>query len=425
MTSIDVSESFGNVVPFGRRKARLHACVIDSRPHTRTFLRAALEDAGFVACECATLDELEAAVGRQPAGLVVLCVPPDGIESAYVLQTLARAKFQGKILLLAPLDLPALAAVRRAAEELGLVVLPPLATPVSHASFRSAVAALLPDEEPPTTPVDVAEAVAAGWLELWYQPKVNAQTLCFDSAEALVRMRHPDWGVVPPAYFIPDDSDPHVRALSDFIIGRAIDDWRYFAIDHGHVEIAINLPVDFLRDPTSVEGLCAQMPNHSAFRGMIVEVNGTEVFRNLELMKEVAARVRFHNIGIAIDDLGAEWSWLLRNVGHFPFVEIKVDRKFVAGCANDRLKRSICRHILEFANSVGSRSIAEGVETREDFICVRDMGFDIVQGFLFAKPMPACRFDRFLDGRSTTMPQWPACSVEGLFIADGEGLSAP
>jgi len=97
----------------------------------------------------------------------------------------------------------------------------------------------------------------------------------------------------------------------------------------------------------------------------------------------------------------------LRNVGHFPFVEIKVDRKFVAGCANDRLKRSICRQILAFANSVGSRSIAKGVETREDFICVRDMGFDIVQGFLFAKPMPARRFDRFLEGCSTALPQWP------------------
>lgn len=423
--SIDSPESIGNVVPFGRRKVRPRATVIDSKRHTRTFLREALEEAGFVASECATPDELAAEVGRQPPGLVVLCVPPDGIESAYVLRMLSRMNFHGKILLLAPRDLPALAAVRQAAEELGLAVLPPLSTPFNHASLRTSVAELLPVGEPPTPPVDVAEAVAAGWLELWYQPKVNAQSLGFDSAEALVRMRHPHWGVVPPAYFIPDDSDPHFRALSDFVIGRAIADWRYFAVDHGHVEIAINLPVDFLRDPESVERLCAQMPNHPAFGGMIVEVNGTEVFRNLELMKDVAARVRFHNIGIAIDDLGAEWSWLLKNVGHFPFVEIKVDRKFVAGCADDRLKRSICRHILAFANSVGSRSIAEGVETREDFVCVRDMGFDIVQGFLFAKPMPARRFDRFLESRSAALPQWPSCPIEGLFTPDVGVVSPP
>jgi EAL domain-containing protein (putative c-di-GMP-specific phosphodiesterase class I) len=329
-----------------------------------------------------------------------------------------RGELPGGILLLGPRGLPALAAVQRAAEELGLEVLPPLSTPFSDESLRASVAAFLPGEEPSTSPVDVAEAVAAGWLELWYQPKINAQSLCFDSAEALVRMRHPYWGVVPPAYFIPDDSDPHLRALSEFVIGRAIDDWRHFVVDHGHVEIAINLPVDFLRDPESVDSLCRQLPNHPAFKGIIVEVNGTEVLRNLELMKEVAARVRFHNIGIAIDDLGAEWPSLLSNVGHFPFVEIKVDRKFVAGCANDRLKRSICRHILDFANSVGSRSIAEGIETREDFVCVREMGFDIVQGFLFAKPMPVLKFGKSLLSRPVTPPPWQLCGIEGLPTPD-------
>jgi EAL domain-containing protein (putative c-di-GMP-specific phosphodiesterase class I)/CheY-like chemotaxis protein len=416
--SIEGPESISNVISFGRHKTRPRACVIDSKRHTRAFLKKALEDTGFAASECANHEELAAEVGRQPPRLVVHCVSPDGIESAHVLRTLSAASFQGGILLLGPRGLPALAAVQRAAEELGLEVLPPLSTPFSDESLRASVAAFLPGEEPSTSPVDVAEAVAAGWLELWYQPKINAQSLCFDSAEALVRMRHPYWGVVPPAYFIPDDSDPHLRALSEFVIGRAIDDWRHFVVDHGHVEIAINLPVDFLRDPESVDSLCRQLPNHPAFKGIIVEVNGTEVLRNLELMKEVAARVRFHNIGIAIDDLGAEWPSLLSNVGHFPFVEIKVDRKFVAGCANDRLKRSICRHILDFANSVGSRSIAEGIETREDFVCVREMGFDIVQGFLFAKPMPVLKFGKSLLSRPVTPPPWQLCGIEGLPTPD-------
>jgi EAL domain-containing protein (putative c-di-GMP-specific phosphodiesterase class I) len=420
--SIEGPESISNVISFGRHKARPRACVIESKPHTRTFLQKALGDAGFVACACASLGDLAAEVERQPPRLVVHCVSPDGIESAHVLRALAAARFQGAILLLAPRGLPALAAVRQAAGELGLQVLPPLFTPFSDESLRVSVATLLPGEEPP---VDVAEAVTAGWLELWYQPKINAQSLCFDSAEALVRMRHPHWGIVPPAYFIPDDSDPHLRALSEFVIGRAIDDWRRFVVDHGHVEIAINLPIDFLRDPESVDSLCRRLPDHPAFAGMIVEVNGTEVLRNLELMTEVAARVRFHNIGIAVDDLGAEWPSLLKNVGHFPFVEIKVDRKFVAGCANDRLKRSICRHILDFANSVGSRSIAEGIETREDFVCVREMGFDIVQGFLFAKPMPVLEFGQSLLSRPVTPPHWQLCGIEGLRTPGSGGIPLP
>ncbi len=419
------SSELNNVGPFGRRKARPRACIIGSKRHTRVFLPDAFEEAGFAICECATLDELTALVVKHPPDLVVLCVPPDGIESAHVLRILSATNFQGQILLLGPRDLQALVAVRQAAQELDLAVLPPLTTPFSDESLRASVATLLPDEEPPTSPVDLAEAVAAGWLELWYQPKVNAQSLCFDSAEALVRMRHPKWGVLPPAYFIPDDSDPHFRALSDFVIRRAIEDWQCFLGDYGHVEIAINLPIEFLRDPDAIESMCRQLPHHPAFGGMIIEVNGTEVLRNLELMKEIAAQVRFQKIGIAIDDLGAEWPTLLTNRGHFPFVEIKVDRKFVAGCATDRLKRSICRHILAFANSVGSRSIAEGVETREDFACVRDMGFDIIQGFLFAKPMPAREFGQSVLMRPTALGQWHMPSNAGLLMSGVGGIPAP
>jgi len=74
---------------------------------------------------------------------------------------------------------------------------------------------------------------------------------------ALVRMRHPAWGVVPPAYFVPDDGDPHFRALSEFVIGRCIHDWHDFLSQHGR-RLAVSLPVDFLLDPESLRILCQQ-----------------------------------------------------------------------------------------------------------------------------------------------------------------------
>ena len=89
----------------------------------------------------------------------------------------------------------------------------------------------------------------------------------------------------------------------------------------------------------------------------------------------------------------------------FPFVELKVDRKFIAGCADDRLKRAVCRQILDLADGYGARTVAEGVETRPDFVAVRDMGFDLVQGFLFAKPATAKKFARTMLGNAVTMPQ--------------------
>jgi EAL domain-containing protein (putative c-di-GMP-specific phosphodiesterase class I) len=205
-------------------------------------------------------------------------------------------------------------------------------------------------------------------------------------AEALLRVRHPAWGIVPPAYLVPHDGEPRFPPLSDSVISCAVDDWHYFFAQRGPIETSINLPITCLQEPDSISRLCKQLPDNAAFEGLIVEIDGTEIVRNLNLAKEVARQLRSHKIAISIDDLGAEWL-SLTGLCNFPFVEIKVDRKFVTGCAEDRLKQSICRRILDLADSYGARTVAEGVETWADFLAVREMGFDLAQGFLFAKPM--------------------------------------
>jgi EAL domain-containing protein (putative c-di-GMP-specific phosphodiesterase class I) len=73
----------------------------------------------------------------------------------------------------------------------------------------------------------------------------------------------------------------------------------------------------------------------------------------------------------------------------FPFSEIKVGRQFVSGCASDKLRRALCRTIVEVARRFGARSVAVGVETRDDLAAVQEIGFDIAQGFFFGRPMPA------------------------------------
>ncbi len=142
------------------------------------------------------------------------------------METLASKPFVGKVLLVGPRTSPSLAAIEDHARELGITLLPTLHTPFGEAGLRDSVATLLPDEGPPEPPIHLEEAVREGWLELWYQPEINARSLAIERAEALIRIRHPTWGVVPPAYFIPADGDPHFRALSEYVIDRAIEDWR-------------------------------------------------------------------------------------------------------------------------------------------------------------------------------------------------------
>ena len=375
---------------FGRRKVAPRACIADGKQHIRKFLGEALEELGFITCECAQVGELSSVLDEQAPDLVVAGVSAGGIEAAAMLDALAARSFDGKVLLLGPRDSLMLAAVQEYGEQRGIAMLPMLATPFDSKSLGNSVATLRPIDATPSPVIHAAEALSAGWVELWYQPKFNTQTLELCSAEALIRLRHPNWGVIRPAYFLPDKDDPYLSVLSKLVIGRAVDDWRDF-IQHRAVEISTNLPIVFFKDSKSVASLCRQMPDHPAFEGLIIEVDAADVVSNLDLAKAAARQLRFSNIGTSIDGVGSEWPALL-GLDDFPFVEIKVDRQFIAGCANDRLKQTVCRQILDLADGFGVRTVAEGVETRADFFTVREMGFDLVQGSLFAKPMTAQKF---------------------------------
>jgi EAL domain-containing protein (putative c-di-GMP-specific phosphodiesterase class I) len=378
------------------------ACVVDSKQHLQTFLSEALEELGFIVCRCGSPEGLGEALGAHCPDIVIFGLSAGGLEASRALQVAAAHGFEGKVLLLGPAASPMVAAVRDFGESLGLAMLPVLKTPFGDRDLRGAVSGLLRTETPPLPPVNAGEALNAGWLELWYQPKVDSRSLALDGAEALIRMRHPTWGVVPPAYFIPAEGDPNFQALSEFVISRALHDWHYFVTQRGRVQIAINLPLSFFKGPGAMQHLCEMLPRHAAFDGLIVEMNGSEVTENLAFSNELARALRFHNIGISIDDLGEQWPSLIE-VDGFPFVEVKLDQNFVAGCADDRLRRSACRQIVDFAQATGARTVAKGVENRGDFLVLREMGVDLIQGFLFAKPMTAQKFARFNLNRLETV----------------------
>ena len=363
---------------FSRRSVVPSVCIVDTKQHIRAFLGTALEEFGFIVCECPKADDLAEVLDAKPPDLVLIGLSAGKTEITDMIETLATKQFDGLILLVGPQNSPLIAAVRELAEGLGFAMLPTLATPFASDDLRNSVAAFLPIETP-SPPVNAAEAIRAGLLELWYQPKIHTHKLTLQGAEALIRMRHPYWGIVEPAYFVPDDGDPHFQALSEFVISQATADWRNFVTEYGRIDISINLPISFLQSSASVRYLYQQLPDHPAFDGFIIEVNGTDIIENLSLAREIAKQGRFHKIAISIDDLGAEWSSLM-GLQDFPFVEIKVDREFVSGCADDRLKKTMCRQIRELAENYGTRTVAEGVDTRPDFLAVRELGFDMVQG---------------------------------------------
>lgn len=179
---------------FGRRKVAPRVCIADGKPHIRKFLGEALEELGFITCECTQAGELSAVLDGQAPDLVVVGLSAGGIEAAAMLEALVARGFEGKVLLLGPRDSLMLAAVQELGEQLGIAMLPTLTTPFDSRGLGNSVATLLPIEAPPSPVIEAAEALSAGWVELWYQPKFNTQTLELCGAEALIRVRHPTWG---------------------------------------------------------------------------------------------------------------------------------------------------------------------------------------------------------------------------------------
>ena len=107
-----------------------------------------------------------------------------------------------------------------------------------------------------------------------------------------------------------------------------------------------------------MQDLCRRIPAHPAFGGLLIEVKSSRGNRQSELVVDVAREVRLRNIAVSIDDVGADWPALM-GLETFPFAELKVDRQFVTGCANDRLKQTVCRGIIELAKGYGVRVVAE------------------------------------------------------------------
>ena len=274
-------ETSSGLATFGRRKMAARICVVARKPHVRSLLCESFEEFGLLTCECGAIDGLAGTLDIEAPDVVVVGIAADSIDPVTVLACLAAEHFAGRVLLIGNPDLTAVAAIHERGADLGLTMLPTLATPYRQGELRERLSAVLPVEPTPPPPVDVAQALHEGWFELWYQPKIEIRSLTLCGVEALIRMRHPSWGIVPPAYFIPDDGDPHFRALSEFVIARAMADWRYFVDGYAAVELAVNLPLAFLRDSAMRDELRHRMPAHPAFRGMIVEINVTEVIRDI------------------------------------------------------------------------------------------------------------------------------------------------
>ncbi len=233
---------------------------------------------------------------------------------------------------------------------------------------------------------ELREAIQRDEFELYYQPVVDAKTGSIFGVEALVRWRHPTRGLVLPDQFIPlAESTGLMMPLGEWILQRACQDAVAWP---SHIKVAINISaVQFNNANIFDVVLCALVESGLSPERLELEITETMLLKNEQACLLSIRQLKNLGIAIVLDDFGIGYSsssYLTR----IPFDKIKIDRSFVEGFPKRRECAAIIQSVLALARGLDIAITAEGVETDEQFESLRAAGVDLVQGYLFGRPVP-------------------------------------
>lgn len=237
---------------------------------------------------------------------------------------------------------------------------------------------------------ELRQALDGGQFELYFQPKIDAQSLQVTAAEALLRWHHPTRGFVSPVVFIPlAEKYGLMAAIGNWVVEEACRTAAQWQDNGLRMRVAVNISGYQMRQDDLVENILAVLTKYgvqpSRFTCEITETVAMEDTQATKLTFEKLRNAGFH---VSIDDFGTGYS-SLASLRRLPAAELKIDRAFVMDLEESEEARSIAQSIVNMARALSLKVIAEGVETVGQRDILVRMGCDELQGFLFSMPIPA------------------------------------
>jgi diguanylate cyclase (GGDEF)-like protein/PAS domain S-box-containing protein len=250
----------------------------------------------------------------------------------------------------------------------------------------------------------LALAVDRGEFELHYQPQVRSRDGALVGAEALIRWRHPDRGLLGPDSFIPVAEQRRLmRGIGRWTLRQALRAAHAWHTQGGRpaVPVAVNLSSVEFHATGFIDSVAAVL-REEGVNGQLLELELTErmLMDDIAEVKAQLARLKCLGIRIAIDDFGTGYS----SLGHLkdlPIDKIKIDRSFVKDLPRDPGSVAIARAIVQLAHGLGRVVIAEGVETEVQRRFLLELGCDELQGELISRPLPSTAFARWVGSHAT------------------------
>ncbi len=248
---------------------------------------------------------------------------------------------------------------------------------------------------------ELRRAIPSGEIEPWFQPVVDSTDSRIIGVEVLARWRHPEHGLLPPAAFVP-------MAEELGLIGRVDEAVFHTACAHAAPWVAEGLidqvscnvsPRDLL-DPAFSRKLIGRLARTELpATALTVEITETFLLQDLALSRRHIERLNAKGVWVALDDFGIGYS-NLRALMHLPIQTVKLDRSLIADVARDGRVAKLVTSMLHAARALGVRIVAEGVEDEAQALFLRAAGCDRMQGYWFARPMPAAEMEAMLRART-------------------------
>ena len=238
---------------------------------------------------------------------------------------------------------------------------------------------------------DLRRAVDRDELVVHYQPKVETLSGRITGAEALIRWRHPQRGLVSPGDFIPAaEAIGIIPEIGKWVLRKACADVAGCVYDG--LSIAVNVSRQQLQEPglASIVASAVDAAGLSPER-LHLEVTETSVMQNSAVSIAELVALRAMGVRISIDDFGTGYS-SLNALKDLPVDVLKVDRSFISDIAENERDAAFVKTIIDLARNLGLSVVAEGVETNEQLSLLNRLGCDEWQGFLFSRPVPLPEF---------------------------------
>ena len=245
---------------------------------------------------------------------------------------------------------------------------------------------------------DLPIGLAQDQLSLVFQPKVNLPLNQCTGAEALIRWQHPTLGFIPPDEFIQlAENSGNIDIVSQWVLKQAIKQLVTWQQQGLALKLAINLSAHDLLDtrlPNQIANLLKD--NHLQPGALCIEVTEGAVMKDAQTVVGVLQRFRDMGVSVAIDDFGTGHS-SLAYLKLLPVDEVKIDRSFIQNMHLNSQDAMIVNTSIQLIHGLGFSVVAEGVEEREGVDILRHLNCDLIQGYVYSKPLKAAEFDQWFE----------------------------